>query len=323
MLPSAWEYVSRLRRLLGRLAPDLIHSNGLKMHLFAGLARPTGVPVVWHLHDFFGLRFITPLLLRSARRGIRGALAVSKAVARDARHVLPGLPIEVVYNTVDTDIFCPNLGDGADLDRLAGIPPAPPGTVRVGLVATYAHWKGHHIFLAAAARLARASAAIGTRFYVIGGPIYVTRAQCTEAALRRRAAEFGIGDRVAFVPFQQDTAQLYQALDVVVHASTQPEPFGLTVAEAMACGRAVIVSCAGGAAELFTPDVDGVGVAPGDVVALADTIRRLSADPDIRCRLGTGARATALRRFHPARLGLQILGFYERVLKRRWNLLTP
>ncbi len=322
MLPSAWEYASRLRHLLGRLAPDLIHSNGLKMHLYAGLTRPAGVPVVWHLHDFYGLRFLAPLLLRSARRGIRGAIAVSKAVARDARYILPGLPIEVIYNTVDTDIFCPRLGDGAELDCLAGLPPLSPGAIRVGLIATYAHWKGHDVFLAAAARLAHASAAIGTRFYIIGGPIYVTRAQFTEARLRSRAAEFGISDRVGFVPFQLDTARVYRTLDVVVHASTLPEPFGLTVAEAMACGRAVIVSRAGGAAELFTHDVDGIGVMPGDVVGLADAIRRLSADPDARSRLGTSARATALRRFHPARLGPQILGFYERVLKRRRNSLV-
>ena len=322
MLPFAWGYAFRLRHLLGRLAPDLIHSNGLKMHLYAGLTRPAGVPVIWHLHDFYGLRLLAPLLLRSARRGIRGAIAVSKAVARDARYILPGLPIELIYNTVDTDIFCPKLGDVAELDCLAGLPPLSPGAVRVGLIATYAHWKGHDVFLAAASHLAHASAAIGTRFYIIGGPIYATRAQYTEAGLRGRAAIFGISDRIGFVPFQQNVVPVYRALDVVVHASTQPEPFGLTVAEAMACGRAVIVSRAGGAAELFTPDVDGVGIAPRDVIGLADAIRRLSADPEARRRLGTGARATALRRFHPARLGPQILGFYERVLKRRRNLLA-
>ena len=49
-----------------------------------------------------------------------------------------------------------------------------------------------------------------------------------------------------------------RALDVVVHASTQPEPFGLVIAEAMACGRAVVVSSGGGAAEIVTPGEDAL-----------------------------------------------------------------
>ena len=53
-----------------------------------------------------------------------------------------------------------------------------------------------------------------------------------------------------------------RALDIVVHASTEPEPFGLTIAEGMASGRAVIVSAAGGAAEIVQDGVDALTCAP-------------------------------------------------------------
>jgi glycosyltransferase involved in cell wall biosynthesis len=43
---------------------------------------------------------------------------------------------------------------------------------------------------------------------------------------------------------------VYRSLDIVVHASTKPEPFGRTIAEAMACGRAVLLSRESGVAEL-------------------------------------------------------------------------
>ncbi len=56
-----------------------------------------------------------------------------------------------------------------------------------------------------------------------------------------------------------------RALDIVVHASTRPEPFGLVIAEAMACGRAVITSAAGGAAEIVESEVDALTHTPGDV----------------------------------------------------------
>jgi glycosyltransferase involved in cell wall biosynthesis len=319
-LPTAWDYAKRLKRLLAHLQPDLIHSNGLKMHLFACLARPAGRPIVWHLHDFYGLRPVTPLLVKGARRGVAGAIAISEAVARDARRVLPGLPVEVILNAIDTDTFTPGPGDGAALDRLAGLTPAPPGTVRVGLVATYARWKGQEILLEAAARLAGDPAGPPTRFYIVGGPIYLTGAQYAEAELRQRADGLGLRERVGFVGFQQETTDVYRALDVVVHASTRPEPFGLTVAEAMACGRAVVVTEAGGAAELFTHGHDALGVPPGDSAALACTLSGLLVDPGIRLQLGTNARATAVRRFHSSRLGPQVLKFYRRILARRSRL---
>ena len=121
-----------------------------------------------------------------------------------------------------------------------------------------------------------------------------------------------LGDRVLFVGFQSDPVDVYRALDVVVHASTEPEPFGRTVVEAMACGRCVIVSQAGGASELFRHDVDGVGVPPRDPKGLAAAIRALALDPARRERLGNAARSTALARFSRTRLAPEVLAAYER-----------
>jgi glycosyltransferase involved in cell wall biosynthesis len=314
--PSAWGYVRSLRRLLGRLQPTLIHSNGIKTHLLARLARPAATPVVWHLHDFYGMRPLTARALSWARGGVAGGIAISEAVARDARAALPGLVVAVVPNAVDLGPFSPGVADGRWLDGAAGFSPATSGTVRVGMVATYARWKGHEVFLEAAARAIADSPALPVRFYIVGGPIYHTRAQFSEGVLRARAAALGIADRVGFVGFQEDAARAYRALDVVVHASIQPEPFGLTIAEAMACGRPVIVSRAGGAAELFTHGLDGFGVPPGDVTELATAVRRLAADPMLRLRLGEAARKTALDRFDSERFGPQLLEAYRHLLRK-------
>ena len=261
--PAAVGFVRRLRAALRRSAPDLIHSNGLKAHAFAAVARPRGVPVLWHLHDFLSHRPVMARLLRRLTVGVAGGIAISEAVRRDAEAVLPGLAISVVRNAVDTDHFAPADRDGAELDRLAGLELAGPGVVRVGLVATYANWKGQDVFLDALARLPATGPPV--RGYVVGGPIYATAgSQFTRDELERRAAANGLAGRVGFVPFQTDPADVYRMLDVAVHASTRPEPFGLTIAEAMGCGKPVVVAAAGGAAELFTPGHDGLGHTPGD-----------------------------------------------------------
>jgi glycosyltransferase involved in cell wall biosynthesis len=255
-------------------------------------------------------------VLRWAARSAAGAVAVSKAVGRDARGVLGGLPIEVIYNAIDVDRFRPAPGDGRRLDELAGLPAAEPGTLRVGLVATFARWKGQDLFLDAAARVLRDRPGAKIRFYLIGGSIYHTHgSQFSEGELRDRAAGLAIARHVGFVGFQQNTADVYRALDVVVHASTRPEPFGLTIIEAMACAKPVVVARAGGAAELFVHGHDAVGVAPNDVRALASAVGWLADDPDSRRRIAENARRTAAARFSCRRLGPQVFALYNRFAK--------
>jgi glycosyltransferase involved in cell wall biosynthesis len=312
--PALGPFFRRLKAAVRTFAPEVVHSNGIKTHLLARLVVPYAVPIVWHLHDFVSLRPAAGWLLRRARSRVRAAIAVSRAVEVDARTVLPGLRNVVVPNAVDTAQFSPGPGDGPDLDRRAGLSPTPDGTVRVGLVATYARWKGHCVVLDAAAKLAKKAPPLPIRWFLIGGPIYHTSAQFTEGELRKEVDVRGLSQSVGFVPFLDDPAPAYRALDVVLHASTQPEPLGLTVVEAMACGRAVVVSAAGGAAELFTDGVDALGIQPGNVDHLAAAVERLATDPILRAQLGAAARETAIECFDANRYGQQLLHVYRSLI---------
>ena len=91
------------------------------------------------------------------------------------------------------------------------------------------------------------------------------------------------------------------ACDVVVHASVEPEPWGLVVAEAMACGRAVIASAAGGPLEMIDHKRTGWLTAPADEVALATSLEMLLANPGLRAGLGEAARRHAESEFDPRR----------------------
>lgn len=302
-------FLSQLRTAIKRLNPDLIHSNGIKSHLCLALALRPRCPIVWHIHDFVSHRpQWVQRLIRWASGRASVAIAISRAVERDIAGVAPRLPVQHVENAVDTQRFVPGTGRPRELDREAGLDP-DVARVRIGLVATYANWKGQDVFLKAIQRCPTVSG------YVIGGPIYTTAgSQWAESDLRQQAESLGISDRVGWIGFQSDPVWIYQSLDVVVHASTRPEPFGLTIVEAMACGRAVIVSNSGGAAELFTPMHDAVGHPPGDVNALAHWIGRLADDAGLRNRLGENARKTVLQRFASDRFGRELIAAYTSVL---------
>jgi glycosyltransferase involved in cell wall biosynthesis len=301
-------YLRRLRRLLRSQSPDIVHTNGLKMHLLGAWARPDGAAVLWHLHDYAGRRPFMARLLRLCAHRCSTVVANSRSVADDVRQVCGGdVTVHPVWNAVDLDRFSPH-GPRLDLDALSGLP-AHDGALRVGLVATFARWKGHGAFLQALAML---PSSLPVRGYVIGGPVYETSgSQASLAELRSQADALGLGSRVGFTGFVQDSAAAMRSLDIVVHASTDPEPFGLVIAEAMACGKPVVASRAGGALELTQSGVNALEHTPGDAHALAQGIEQLASDAGLRRSLGDRGRATAERSFTRGRLAGELTSIYQ------------
>jgi glycosyltransferase involved in cell wall biosynthesis len=308
VLPT-FRYVRRLRGLLRVIRPDVIHTNGLKMHVLGTWARPRGSALLWHLHDYAGHRPVTARLLRRYVHQCDALVTNSKSVAEDLQRVCGDVvAIHPVWNAVDLDRFSPH-GSRLDLDAASELPPPANGVLRVGLVATFARWKGHETFLKALALL---PPSLPVRGYVIGGPVYQTLAsQVSLGELRKLVASLGLGSRVGFTGFVEDSAAAMRALDIVVHASTDPEPFGLVIAEAMACGKPVVASRAGGAVELTEPDTNALAHTPGDAIALARCIERLARDAGLRQALGTAGRSTAERCFSRRRMANELTPIYQ------------
>lgn len=313
--PALAGYAWRLRRAIRSVAPDVIHTNGFKMHVLGAAAKPPGTPVIWHIHDYVTARPLMGALLKRSSRRCSSAVANSQSTAQDLASLCGrSIKVHTVPNGVNLERFSPE-GEVADLDAMAGMPPAPPGTVRIGLVATLARWKGHEVFLQALSRL---PAGVPFRGYVVGGAVYRTEgSQYGLDDLRGLAARFGIADRVAFTGYTPEPPAAMRALDIVVHASTQPEPFGLVIVEGMACGKAVIASRAGGAGEILSMGPGPVGYKPGSVTELAEAMERLARDRDLRARMGREARATAERFFDRRRLAPELIPVYRQAVGRR------
>ncbi len=294
--PAFASYRSSLRRTFRSFAPDVIYANGFKAQIFAAMVKPRASRLVWHTHDYVSSRPIVARLFRRYARRADRLIANSKSVAEDIRSVLgpnSALPVDVVYNTVDLDRFSPR-GERLDLDRLSGLDPAPFGTLRVALVATMAWWKGHRTFLEAMSRLR----SLPVRGYLIGGPIYRTGgSENSLADLQDQAQKLGISDRMGFTGFLPDTASALRSVDIVIHASTRPEPFGRALIEAMACGKPVITTGLGGSAEIVSAGPGTLTFWPGEADDLAKAISTLVRDPSLRKSMGDSARKTVVQHF--------------------------
>jgi glycosyltransferase involved in cell wall biosynthesis len=301
-------FARALRATVAAWHPDIVHTNGIKAHVLGRWVKGHG-RLVWHVHDYLSPRPVSKRLLRESAQAAAAVVANSRSVAADLKAVLPDASrVEVIYNGIDVNRFRTD-GPRMDLDAACGLPRATD-VVRIGLVATFARWKGHEVFLRALARLPDRHK---VRAYVIGDRVYQTGrvSQVSVEELRALSRELGLDQVVGFTGFLDEPASAYRSLDVVVHASTRPEPFGLCIAEAMACGRAVVISDAGGARELCEPHHTCLIHAPGDVAALSDALSRLVLSAELRERLGRAALREASRRYSHRALADAFGGLYR------------
>jgi glycosyltransferase involved in cell wall biosynthesis len=272
------------RTLFGAL-PAVLYTNGFKAHLATAMVR--GPRRVWHLREFPPERLGLPWrVLAGALPG--AAIANSRAVADAWR--LGGLAPVAIPNGVDLDRFVPAAPTGWIHDQFD----LPRDAVLVGMPAVFARWKGHLEVVAAFERAAERMP--GAHLVFAGGAIYDTTAErgFAEELVRRVQRTGALADRIHFVKFQPEPWRLYPEFAAVVHYSTRPEPFGRTIAEALACGVPALAAREGGPMEIVEHGVTGWLVPPRDVAALSEALVEAATARPAGCRDACRARAERL-----------------------------
>jgi glycosyltransferase involved in cell wall biosynthesis len=188
------------------------------------------------------------------------------------------------------------LGWGVAPERLTVVPnPAPPLPPLPDRDAARGALGLDGVTLAAAGRLTRQKAlgdALAAVARVDGVSLVVAGDGPERGALERRAAELGLDGRVRFVgPLaRNEVLTLFRAVDAALLSSAW-ENLPHSVVEALAVGTPVVATAVGGVPEVVSDGENGLLVAPGDVAALADAIRRVS-EPGLRDALAANAAAS-------------------------------
>lgn len=174
------------------------------------------------------------------------------------------------------------------LQRLAPPRRRPGAPLRIGYLGTLIPSKGLDVLVAAFQRLPKGSAEL----HVHGNAVPY---HGDEGFLTRVFARLGPEDAVTYHgPYDTDRLpDLLAGIDVLAAPALWHEAFGLTVREALAAGRPVVVSRIGGLQDGIADGVEGFLVPPGDSAALAGALGRLAADPALLHRMSGAARRAA------------------------------
>jgi glycosyltransferase involved in cell wall biosynthesis len=254
---------------------DVVYANSQKAFVLAAFATAfVRRPLIWHLHDIiddthFGAtqRRLQIVLAnhRTTRVVVPSHAAAAAFIAAGGRRDL----VQIVANGVDL-VRADKSTD--ELRRELGLPEGP----LAGVFSRLAPWKGQHVVLEALAKLP------GLRCIIVGESLFGE--QNYALSLEEQADRLQLGERVHFLGHRGDVPRLMQAVDIIIHPSVAPEPFGRTLVEAMLAGVPLIATDTGAASDILDGGKAGTLVKPNDseqlAAAVADILERPAELPD-------------------------------------------
>lgn len=290
-------FTRALHAELAQAPADVVWAVGSKAALLAVAAcRARRVPLVWHKVDFsHDARLARPLALASD-----GVMATSHAVVQ----ALGALRRRRLLGVVGVPITLPETLR-ADAD------PRPPV---VGTLARLVPYKGHHHLIEATSLLS--SEFPDVRLVLAGAP--VREYPDYPEALRRRAADLGLGDRVELPGHVADPGAVLRRLSVFVNATYRDadgfglESLGAGLVEASWAGVPAVAPRLGGTPEAVRDGETGTLVDSVEPDALAAAIAPYLRDAGLRARTGEAGRAFARAGFRPQAAAGRLFGLLER-----------
>ena len=307
----------QLARAARRSGASVLHANSVRAGLTSCIAcRIHDQGLVVHVRDCMPDSATTRVIRRVVAREADQVVATSEYVSQCFRagRFQPDVRVRVIDNPVDLNRFRSDLR-GPDSARR----PGQPLLVIVGQISS---WKGHDTAIRAlhGLRLTYPDA----RLLIVGEVKFAHAATRFDnrgylAELHKLVRDLGLVEAVEFIGEREDVPTIMALADVVLVPSIE-EPFGRTVAEAMAVGTPVVATSIGGPAELIENGVTGLLASPGEPLAWRDAIRSILEDPGRAREMALRANHVAKRRFATQTSVAATLSVYSSIASARMEL---
>ncbi len=280
----------------------IVHlNNGIRSHLPLLIAASfVGCRIICHFH---GWRSFTRTELWLSPF-VDQFVAISEAGKQFLVSQIPNQNVVAISNGLSTDVPLGNLSD-RELLKI------PKSAKVISIIGRLVKWKGQEIYLEALSKIVKKG------FDVVGIVLGhdPTPNQEYLAKLRVLTEKLEISSRVHFMPWQDDVRQIYSVSDILIHASTDPEPFGLVILEAMFACKPVIATRGGGVSDLIIHDESGYLVKPNDPSELALAMERLISDEQYARDLAREGQKRAHTYFTIERNAKEIADVYHRLFR--------
>jgi glycosyltransferase involved in cell wall biosynthesis len=288
---TVWRARRRLGDILGRIDFDMVICHmPWSFAVFGGTVKKAGQRLGFWAHAYHDGDGWLERLARRTSPDL--AIANSRYTERGLANLFPGTPHVVVRPPV-TLAALPDAGKSrALLRQQLG---AGEETVVIIQVSRIEPCKGHRVHLQALAQLDRLSTPWVC--WMAGGAQRQEEREYLRE-LEETAASLGLGERVRFLGQRSDVRELLAASDIFCQPNQTPDSFGITFIEALGAGRPVITSALGGALEIID-ESSGFLVQPGDVAGLAERLKELIEQPQLRARFVRTGAARALELCDP------------------------
>lgn len=303
--------VGRLSRLIRAYGADIVHARSRAPAWSAeAAARRTGAHFVTTIHGTYATngsfkRRYNAVMVRGER-----VIAISQFIAD---HILQTYDMDprrlrMIHRGVDTNLFAPSKVNQERMIQLANAWNLPDDRQVILMPGRFSRWKGHMVLVEALARLGRSDVLC----VMVGAD---TASSDYLARIEKHARQHDVLELVRFVDFTRDLPAAYMLSDVVVSASTRPEAFGRTLAEALAMGRPVVGPDHGGTKEIVREGITGWLFRPGNAESLAQALHAaLALNSGARHRLAEEGMRNIRANFANDRMCSETLGVYEEVL---------
>ena len=300
--------IKKLAMLVQRHDIDLIdaHTSANQIGVLAGVITRTPTLVTLYGHEQrFLPRLLSPVILGMADAVVTDSHAICNRLKRVM--IRPELKTHVIPNGMTRPS---PTHDRAEMMRKLGLP-GDPNTQVIGQVSALVPYKGHRVLLAAAKSVLEKVP--NSAFLLVG---YSRDAGSYQKDLEKEIVDMGMSDRVRLLNYPGYIGDVWNAIDIHVHASLL-DSLPNAIIESMSLAKPAVATSVGGIPEIIEHERTGLIVPPGVPDALARALLRLLREPELAQRLGAAARDRYEERYRPEVMTTRLESLFADLVNRR------
>ncbi len=299
-----------IKKIINQIKPDLVHLNNgyAAMHEWVLACYLNKIKVIAHDRGTrYPCSFRTKLFVRfldaiiSVSDSYKDNIIKQNLKVKRMFRVYNGLDVDKIFKTV-------NFSEKDKIRSEFGINGNQPVA---GIIGNIDRWKGQHVVLEAIKIVKQFYP--GIKCLMVGS--VCKGAEAYKKEIDKYVRDNSLDENIIYTGFRKDIPNILNILDILLHASIEPEPFSRVILEGMAFGKPIIATNSGGTPEQIVNGETGILVPMENSEKIADAIIYYLRDIERAKKIGEKGRQRLIEMFSIRRMVEEIENIYKIILK--------